>query len=87
VEEGSRLYGRYRAYNPWTPGFRVVQWESGLGLVYSWGHEEPLVPLSDDVFRVGAEWSPERVRFDAFVEGEALRANLSGESYYRSDFA
>jgi hypothetical protein len=38
-------------------------------------------------FRVGGEeWSPERLRLDAFVDGKALRANLSGESYYRSDF-
>jgi hypothetical protein len=38
-------------------------------------------------FRVGEEeWSPERLRFDAFVDGEALQANLSGETYYRSDF-
>jgi hypothetical protein len=36
---------------------------------------------------VGEEdWSPERLRFDAVVNGHALRANLSGETYYRSDF-
>ncbi len=35
---------------------------------------------------VASEWSPERLRFDAFVDEQALRANLSGESYYRSDF-
>jgi CubicO group peptidase (beta-lactamase class C family) len=86
LEEWSRLYGRYRTYNPWTPGFRVVQWESGPGLVYSWGQEERLTPLGDDIFRIGEEWSPERLHFDAFVDGKALRANLSGESYYRSDF-
>ena len=39
------------------------------------------------VFRLGEEeWSPERLRFDAFVDGRALRANLSGETYFRSDF-
>jgi CubicO group peptidase (beta-lactamase class C family) len=86
LEEWSDVYGRYRAYNPWTPGFRVVQWETGLGLVYPWGQEKPLAPLGKDSFRVGAAWSPERVRFDAVVNGRALRANLSGESYYRSDF-
>jgi CubicO group peptidase (beta-lactamase class C family) len=86
LEEWSRLYGRYRAYNPWTPGFRIVPWESGPGFVYPWGQEEPLTPLGDDAFRIGEEWSPERLRFDAFVDAKALRANLSGESYYRSDF-
>jgi CubicO group peptidase (beta-lactamase class C family) len=85
VREWDGLYGRYRAYNPWTRGFRIVQWESGLGLVYPWGQEEPLHPLADHRFRVGAEWSPERLRFDAFVDGRALRANLSGENYYRTE--
>ena len=84
LEEWSHLYGRYGAYNPWTPGFRIVQWQSGPGLVYLWGQEEPLAPLGNETFRVGAGWSPERLRFDAVADGQALRANLSGETYYRS---
>jgi CubicO group peptidase (beta-lactamase class C family) len=85
--EWSGLYGRYGSYDPWLPGFRVVQWEDGLGLVFFWGLEEPLTPLEDGVFRVGKEdWSPERLRFDAIVHGQSLRANLSGGDYYRSDF-
>ena len=35
--------------------------------------EEALAPLEDGSFRVGEEdWSPERLRFDAIVDGEAL---------------
>jgi hypothetical protein len=45
-------------------------------------------PVGEAEFRVGEEgWSPERLRFDAVVDGHSLRANLSGETYYRSDFA
>jgi hypothetical protein len=47
-----------------------------------------LTQIGEADFRVGdVEWSPERLRFDAYVDGRALRANLYGESYYRSDFA
>jgi CubicO group peptidase (beta-lactamase class C family) len=87
-EELTSFYGRYRSYNPWQPGFRFVQWAGGPGLVLGRGQEKPLVQLGEADFRVGAEeWSPERLRFDAIVDGKALRANLSGERYYRSDFA
>jgi CubicO group peptidase (beta-lactamase class C family) len=85
-EEHAAFYGRYRSYNPWLPGFRFVQWADGPGLVQAWGEERPLAQVGEAEFRVGEEWSPERVHFDALVDGRALRANLSGESYYRSDF-
>ena len=86
--EYAAFYGRFRSYNPWLPGFRVEQRESGLTASLAWGDDKPLTQLGDAEFRVGEEeWSPERLRFDAVVNGEALRANLSGETYYRSDFA
>ncbi len=82
------FYGRYRSYNPWLPGFRVEQRESGLTASLAWGDDRPLTQLGEAEFRVGEEeWSPERLRFDAVVDGQSLRANLSGETYYRSDFA
>jgi CubicO group peptidase (beta-lactamase class C family) len=88
LKEYAALYGRYRSYNPWLPGFRVEQRESGLTAQLAWGDDKPLTRLGEAEFRVGEEeWSPERLRFDAVVDGKALRANLSGESYYRSDFA
>lgn len=77
--------GRYRSYNPWLAGFRVVRRGKSLAIVYPRGQEEPLTRLPGGAFRVGAEWSPERLRFDAVVEGRALRANLSGADYYRVD--
>lgn len=88
LAEYAPFYGRYRSYNPWMPGFRIEQRESGLTAQLAWGDDKPLTQLGGAEFRVGeAEWSPERLLFDAVVEGQALRANLSGETYYRSDFA
>jgi CubicO group peptidase (beta-lactamase class C family) len=87
LEEYAAFYGRYRSYNPWMPGFRVEQRESGLTAQMAWGDDKPLTRLGEAEFRLGEEeWSPERLRFDAFVDGQALRANLSGETYYRSEF-
>jgi CubicO group peptidase (beta-lactamase class C family) len=86
LEEFTAFHGRYRSYNPWMPGFRIEQREAGLTAQMAWGDDQPLTQLGDAEFRVGEEWSPERLRFDAFVDGRALRANLSGETYYRSDF-
>jgi hypothetical protein len=82
----SSFYGRYRSYNPWLPGFRVEQRENGLTARMAWGDDKPLTRLGAAEFRVGEEWSPERLHFDAVVDGHALRAVLSGERYYRSDF-
>lgn len=87
LDEHAALYGRYRSYNPWLPGFRIEQRESGLTAALAWGDDKPLTRLGEAEFRVGEEeWSPERLRFDAVVDGQALCANLSGENYYRSDF-
>jgi CubicO group peptidase (beta-lactamase class C family) len=88
LAEFAAFYGRFRSYNPWLPGFRVEQRESGLTASLAWGDDKPLTRLGEAEFRVGEEeWSPERLSFDAFVDGRALRASLSGEAYYRSDFA
>jgi D-alanyl-D-alanine carboxypeptidase len=76
--------GRYLAYNPWLSNFRVVLRSDRLVLAWPWGPEDALTPLDDGSFRVGEEeWSPKRLRFDAVVADEALRANLSGCDYYR----
>jgi D-alanyl-D-alanine carboxypeptidase len=82
--EWSTWVGHYRAYNPWLTNFRVLARADRLLLVYPWGTEEALTELAGGSFRVGEdEASPERLRFDAVVDGQALRANLSGCDYYR----
>lgn len=76
--------GHYRMHNPWLSNFRVVVLKGALWFVWPWGDEEPLLPLEGSTFRLGAEpYSPERVRFDQVVHGQALRATLSGCAYYR----
>jgi D-alanyl-D-alanine carboxypeptidase len=76
--------GHYRSYNPWLTNFRVVLRGADLVLIHAFGAEEPLTPIADGLYRVGAdERSPERISFDAVLDGRALRANLSGCEYYR----
>jgi hypothetical protein len=62
----------------------VVLRQGALRLIEPSGDEEPLTELADGLFRVGeAGYSPERLRFDAIIEAQALRANYSGCDYYR----
>ena len=56
-----------------------------LGVDWMESERLALTPVDKCVFRVGEpEWSPERLRFDAFVDGRAHRATLSGTPYYRA---
>ena len=75
--------GHYRCHNPWGTNFRVILRSGGLFIVHPGGHEEALSLLGDGAFRIGAEDSPEFVRFDTIVDGEAWRAHVSGCDYYR----
>ena len=75
--------GHYRAYNPWCSNFRIVLRAGELIVIFPWGLELPITPLPDGRFRVGDESSPERMRFEALVDGHALAVNFTGERYYR----
>jgi hypothetical protein len=75
--------GHFRAHNPWESNFRVVLRKGELLLTWPSGEEETLTPLGGGNFRIGDEHSPERLRFDQFVDEVALRANRSGCDYYR----
>ena len=75
--------GHYRAHNPWQTNFRVILRKAELWLVWPAGDEEILIPLGEGVFQVGDGPSPERLRFDQIVDGQALCANLSACDYYR----
>lgn len=80
--------GRYRSHNPWLPTFAVAASGGGLVMGSDWTSgslRDPLAPLGDGTFRVGAQaWSPERLCFDTVVDGRAQRAILSGAPYYRA---
>lgn len=78
--------GHYRTYSPWMSNFRFYV-RQGQAYLQWWGEfEQPLTVLDDGSFRVGWEvYSPERLSFDCFAGGQALRAKLSGGEYYRVD--
>lgn len=84
--EGWEAYpGHYRARNPELSNFRVVLRKGALTLIYPSGYSESLEPIGDSLFRIGEDSrSPETLRFDAVVEGRALRADYSGCPYYRT---
>ena len=85
--EWRAFVGRYRCHNPWQPTFLIAARAGELVLGVDWMESQrlALTPVDKCVFRVGEpEWSPERLRFDAFVDGRAHRATLSGTPYYRA---
>jgi len=76
--------GHYRSHNPELSDFRIVLRKGAPTLIYASGDEERLVSLDGAAFRIGEDArSPERIRFDAIVNGQALHANLSCGDYYR----
>jgi D-alanyl-D-alanine carboxypeptidase len=83
------LAGRYASWNPWAPGFRILDRPSGLWLSFTGEAadvepEERLEQLEDGSFRAGDPWSPDRVRFDMVVNGRAQRAIFDGAPFYRT---
>lgn len=74
--------GHYRTPNPWEPNFRIVLRKGKLVFLTAEG-EEPVSPLGGGLFRVGEDYSAERLRFDTILDGKALQANLSGIPYGR----
>jgi hypothetical protein len=84
-EEWKGYAGHYRARNPEMSNFRVVLRKSVLTLILPWGTVEPMQPLGEGRFHVGADLhSPESLRFEAMVDGRALLADYSGCPYYRA---
>jgi len=78
--------GHFRTHDPWVQNFRIILRKGALVMVESFppGSEQPLIPLGEDAFRIGAdERSPETIRFDMLLEGKAMRATLSGCECYR----
>jgi CubicO group peptidase (beta-lactamase class C family) len=85
VNEGWRAFeGRFESHNPWMPTFRVVQRAGRLLFCDRSGMELALAQVDESTFALEDPAVPERLRFDAIVDGVALRANASGCDYYRS---
>lgn len=77
--------GHFRSSNPWLTNFRVLYRNGSLWFVPPTGDEQELVPLGESEFRIGLdERSPEKLTFDATVNGKAQRADVSGQPYART---
>ena len=74
--------GHYRTTHAWFNNFRVVVRRGVLYLMEPSGGETKMEPIGPGLFKESG-MSAERLRFDSIVEGQALRANLSGVDYYR----
>jgi CubicO group peptidase (beta-lactamase class C family) len=92
VDDGSgppewrQIVGHYRSHIAWLTNFRVIARDGALewGFDHLGSDRQPLVPLGEGRYRVGREWSPERLWFDSVVDGAAQRAWLSGAAYHRT---
>jgi hypothetical protein len=74
------LTGCYVSDDPWAGNFRVTAQGEALFV----DDVTPLIPLPGGVFRIGEKaWSPERLRFDALIDGRPQRAIRSGVDYAR----
>ncbi|HEX5707423.1 MAG TPA: serine hydrolase domain-containing protein [Pyrinomonadaceae bacterium] len=72
--------GHYRSESPWFGSARIVLRKGKLWL----GGEQALAPLGANVFRpAAADWSPERITFEAPMGGRATRLNVSGNDFFR----
>jgi hypothetical protein len=82
--------GHYRSWNVFAPDVRVVERRGRLLLSGpSWmegpAGEMELAPLGEAVFRIGVEeWRPDRLRFDAVVDGRATRVFYNQAPLYRA---
>ncbi len=83
------VVGRYRSWNPWAPILDITErkgrlWASLVGDATDFGEQERgLIPLEDGRYRVGEDGSPDRLRFETFVDGRAVWALLDGAPFAR----
>ncbi|WP_293377131.1 serine hydrolase [Phenylobacterium sp.] len=74
------LVGTYECDDPWHGSFRVTAQGDRLFV----DEVNPLTPLADGTWRQGEKaWSPERIRFDAPLDGRPTRAIASGVDHLR----
>lgn len=78
--ELAALTGTYESDDPWHGTIRI--WSRGDQLVVDGA--DPLVRLGDGSWRLGEkDWSPERIRFEAPIDGKPSRAVVSGVDHVR----
>jgi CubicO group peptidase (beta-lactamase class C family) len=80
--ELARLAGRYINDSPWIGAAQVVERGGKLWI----GTEIPMVPIGDNLWRVGPEaWTPERASFANPIDGRPQIFIYSGEKFLRHD--
>ena len=78
----ARLAGRYINDSPWIGAAQVVERGGKLWI----GTEIPMVPIGDNLWRVGPEpWTPERASFANPIDGRPQTFIYSGEKFLRHD--
>jgi CubicO group peptidase (beta-lactamase class C family) len=88
LEAWSAYTGRYRSYSPWFPYFEIFTRKGQLLAVIGVGSETGsgemlLQPRGEGVFHPGEDPTPELLRFEDVVDGQALRAAWSGHEFFR----
>lgn len=78
-DELRALSGRYDNDDRWAGPLYVYARDGRLWI----GNAEPLTPLGKGEWRLGDETSPERIRFDGFVNGRPQLMLFSGTPYVR----
>jgi CubicO group peptidase (beta-lactamase class C family) len=84
--------GRYRAYSPWYPTFRIVLRDARLFLIAPGGVEAPtedveLIEVEPGVLRIGAEtYLPERLIADGVIDGKIITCLRDGCRYSLTAF-
>jgi CubicO group peptidase (beta-lactamase class C family) len=78
----ARLAGRYINDSPWIGAAQVVERGGKLWI----GTEIPMVPIGNNLWRVGPEsWTPERASFANPIDGRPQTFIYSGEKFLRHD--
>lgn len=80
--------GRYRSYSPWFPYFEILTRKDQLVAVIGTGSESGsgemvLQGSGEGVFLPGEMPTPEVLRFENILDGEALRATWSGHEFFK----
>lgn len=83
LDERGQITGHYRSYGSVFTNFRIVPgWDGEPLFLMPDGEEWTMERIDISTWRLND--TPETVRFETFVEGQALRAIFSGCDYYRT---
>ena len=82
------IVGQYRSFGILVTNFRIFE-RKGRLFCQSFGGfvDQPLLDLGDGWYTTGDASSGERMTFDCFADGKALRCRASGGEYYRMEMS